>query len=48
MFVDGEDGAKVSGVPEETGTFTFTVFFSCFGTMVSGQTGEKEYTIVVE
>ncbi len=48
VFVDGEDGAKISGVPEETGTFTFTVFVSCFGTMVSGQTGEKEYTIVVE
>jgi hypothetical protein len=48
VFVDGEDSAKVSGVPEETGTFTFTVFFSCFGTMVSGQSAEKEYMIVVE
>ncbi len=47
-FVDGEDGAKISGVPEETGTFTFTVFFSCFGTMVSGQTSGKEFQIVVE
>ena len=48
VFVDGEDGAKISGVPEETGTFTFTVFFSCFGTMVSGQTSGKEFQIVVE
>ena len=48
VFVDGEDGAKLSGTPETTGTYTFTVFFSCFGTMVSGQTAEKEYTIVVE
>ena len=48
VFVDHVDGAKISGVSQETGTFTFTVFFSCFGTMVSGQTGEKEYTIVVE
>jgi len=48
VFVDGEDGAKISGVPEETGTFTFTVNVSCFGTMVSGQSAEKEFTIVVE
>ncbi len=51
VFVDGEDGensAKISGMPEETGTFTFTVFFSCVGTMVAGQTAEMEYTLIVE
>jgi len=48
VFVDGENGAKISGTPEETGTFTFKVFVSCKGTMVSGQTAEKEYAIVVE
>jgi hypothetical protein len=48
IFVDGEDGAKISGTPEETGTFTFTVFVSCKGTMVSGQTLEKDFQIVVE
>ena len=48
IFVDGADGAKISGTPEETGTFTFTVFVSCKGTMVSGQTIEKKYVIVVE
>ncbi len=48
VFVDHVDGAKVSGVPEEAGTYTFTVFVGCFGTMVSGQTSEKEYVIVVE
>jgi hypothetical protein len=48
VFVDGEDGAKISGVPEETGTFTFTIYVGCKGTMVSGQTAEKEYVIVVE
>jgi hypothetical protein len=48
IFVDREDGAKISGTPEETGTFTFTVFVSCKGTMVAGQIAEKEYTIVVE
>ncbi|MGB8984399.1 MAG: putative Ig domain-containing protein, partial [Anaerolineales bacterium] len=48
IFVDGEDGATISGTPEETGTFTFTVFVSCKGTMVSGQTLEKEFQIVVK
>lgn len=48
VFVDGGDGAKISGIPEETGTFTFTVFVTCKGTMVFGQQGEKEYEIVVD
>jgi hypothetical protein len=47
-FVEGEDSAMISGTPEEAGTFNFTVFVSCVGTMVAGQTLEKEYTIVVE
>ena len=48
VFVDHVDGAKISGVPEETGTFTFRVGVGCFSTMVIGQTAEKEYVIVVE
>ena len=48
VFVDGEDHFSIRGVPEETGSFTFTVFVSCFGTMVSGQTGQVSYTLVVE
>jgi hypothetical protein len=48
VFVDHVDGAKISGVPEEKGTFTFTVSFSCFSTMVIGQTGEKDYVLVVK
>ena len=42
------DAAKISGIPEEVGTFTFTVSVWCYGTSVNGQTGEKEYSIVVE
>ena len=42
-----EDTAKISGIPQEKGSFTFTVFVWCFGTMVSGQAGQKEYEIVV-
>jgi hypothetical protein len=48
VFVDGEDGPKISGVPEETGTFPFTIVVGCKGTMVYGQTAEKDYVIVVE
>jgi hypothetical protein len=42
------DAAKISGIPEEVGTFTFTIRVWCYGTSVNGQTGEKEYSIVVE
>lgn len=45
--VEGEDIARISGTPEETGTFTFTVSVWCYGTMVSGQEGDKEYGIIV-
>jgi hypothetical protein len=45
--VDGEDAATIRGTPTESGSFTFTVDVWCFGTQVSGQTGQKEYTILV-
>ena len=48
VFVDGEDSATIRGTPEEPGTFVFTVFVSCKGTMVSGQTLEKEFAIEVK
>ena len=48
VFVDGEDNARISGVPEQAGTYTFTVFVACKGTMVGGQTLEKEFRIIVE
>jgi hypothetical protein len=47
-IVEGvEDTAKISGMPTEAGTFKFTVSVWCYGTNVAGQTGEKEYRIVV-
>ena len=48
VFVNDEGGITISGTPEVTGTYTFTVFVSCFGTMVAGQTGSVEYTLIVE
>ena len=47
VFLEGEDAAKISGIPQEAGTFNITIDVWCFGTMVSGQTLEKEYQIVV-
>lgn len=46
--VQGEDSAIISGIPQESGTFRFTVTAYCHGTMVAGQTGDMEYFIVVE
>ena len=46
--VEGEDAARVSGTPQEAGTFPFRLFVWCYGTNVSGQVGEKEYTLTVK
>lgn len=46
--VEGEDTAKITGTREEAGTFIFKVSVWCYGTNVSGQEGEKEYSLVVE
>jgi hypothetical protein len=42
-----EDTAKISGVPQEAGTFTLKISVWCYGTNVAGQTGEKEYSLVI-
>lgn len=46
-FLDGKDAARISGTPTESGTFTFTLSAWCYGTMISGQTIEKEYQFMV-
>ena len=50
LIMDEEvhDIATITGVPEKAGTYTFRVDVWCYGTMVSGQAGSKEYTIIVE
>jgi len=48
VFMEGENSATISGIPDETGTFTFTLYVWCYGTQVSGQTLEKDFQIVVE
>ncbi|HEX8990147.1 MAG TPA: putative Ig domain-containing protein [Anaerolineales bacterium] len=47
--IPGEpNAAHIFGTPEEAGTFTFRIFVWCYGTNVSGQTGEKQYSLVVQ
>ena len=46
-FLEGEDAATITGTPTEAGTFSFTVSAWCFGTQVSGQTGDKSYSLIV-
>jgi len=46
--VEGKDTAKIIGIPQAAGTFTFTISVRCNGTSVNGQAGEKEYSIRIE
>jgi hypothetical protein len=47
-FDETARAATLSGTPTETGTFKITVSAWCYGTNVSGQTGEREYELVVK
>ena len=39
--------ANITGTPAQAGTYKFTVSVWCYGTNVNGQTGEKQYMLVV-
>jgi hypothetical protein len=39
--------AQITGTPTVSGSFPVTIAAWCLGTNVSGQTGEKTYTIVI-
>jgi hypothetical protein len=45
--VQSEDTARIYGAPQEAGTFTFKLSVLCYGTNISGQTGDASYTITV-
>jgi hypothetical protein len=38
---------RIKGTPSKVGTYKITVSVWCLGTNVNGQTGEKQYTLVV-
>jgi hypothetical protein len=45
--MDTGNSARISGTPQQTGTYAFTVSVWCYGTNVSGQSGDKSYTLIV-
>jgi hypothetical protein len=46
-FDEAEQTYTIEGTPLEAGTFELTVSAVCYGTQVSGQTGEMEYTLII-
>jgi hypothetical protein len=47
-YEENASTAAVIGVPERAGEYEFTVHASCYGTSVSGQTGEQRYRLLVK
>lgn len=45
---EGQDAVRIFGTPQESGMFKFKLFVWCYGTNVSGQQGEMEYSLVVK
>ncbi len=45
--VVGEDAVHILGIPQEAGPSRFTISVWCYGTNASGQTGQRQYTIMV-
>ena len=41
------ENGVIRGVPKAAGTYAFTIWVACYGTQVSGQTGTRDYEIVV-
>lgn len=46
--LEGEDIAKISGAPQEAGTYVFVIHAWCYGTQVFGQEGAMKYELVVK
>lgn len=47
-FSEETRSATLKGVPTQPGEYTFVVTASCYGTMVSGQTGKIAYRLAVK
>jgi hypothetical protein len=46
-YEEGASTAMIEGIPEQAGEFELTVHALCYGTNVSGQTGERRYNLLV-
>ncbi len=38
----------IEGIPNQAGAFSLTISAMCYGTNVSGQTGQKEYQLLIK
>lgn len=47
-YQENDSTAIIEGTPEEAGEFRFTIQAYCYGTNVSGQTGEQRYELLVK
>jgi hypothetical protein len=47
-FDQAKQTYTIDGTPTQAGTFSLTISALCYGTNVSGQTGEKEYRLVIK
>jgi len=47
-FNQQKQAYTIEGTPTRAGTFTLTVSALCYGTNAPGQTGQKEYTLVIK
>ena len=47
-YQEVDDTAEIRGTPNVAGTFNITIGAWCFGTNVSGQTGQHTYMLTVE
>jgi hypothetical protein len=47
-FDQGKQTYTIEGTPIQAGTFSMTISALCYGTNVSGQSGQKEYRLVIK
>jgi hypothetical protein len=47
-FDQAKQAYTIDGAPTQAGTFPLTISAVCYGTNVSGQSGEKEYRLVIK
>jgi hypothetical protein len=47
-YHENDSFAKINGTPTKAGEFIFVIGAACYGTSVSGQTGQVHYTIIMK
>lgn len=45
---EGKEAAEISGTPQKTGTYEFSIHAWCFGTNKTGDSVEQKYTLTVK